>query len=264
LQALAAGRAQRIVALAETCSTNEAAKELARDGAPHGTVVIADSQTAGRGRLGRAWASAAGLGLWCSVLLRPPLSAASLGPLPLVAALAGAAAVETAGGPGIRCMLKWPNDLLIGCRKAGGILMESSAIGGSAASTPDFVVLGVGINVGHRLDDFPPELREQATSLWLEGAEETTPGQVGAAFVLLFDRLYRQFLAEGFGPLRASWLDAADLTGRDVRVTGLDGTLTGVAEGVDAQGRLLLRLSSGRVESISAGDISMRPDGGAD
>ena len=138
-------------------STNDAAKVLARAGAPAGTAVTAAAQTGGRGTKGRAWDSPPGLGLYVSVVFRPPTEAPAL--LPLAAGLAARAAVEKSAG--VEARLKWPNDLLWEGRKLGGILCESAFTGADL----DFSVVGIGINVGQEKGDFPEELRDRAVSL---------------------------------------------------------------------------------------------------
>ena len=148
----------RLVCLAVTDSTNRVAMEMAENGAKHGTVVVADAQTAGRGRMGRRWVSPAGKNLYVSLLLRPSVPTVDAPRLALVAGVALADAVEAVGVP---AALKWPNDLYCGGRKAAGILAEM-------ASDPDgvrHVVIGVGLNVNVVEDDFPPDLRGTATSL---------------------------------------------------------------------------------------------------
>ena len=142
----------------ETCpSTNDVAREMARAGAPEGTVVTADEQTAGRGTKGRSWHSARGKGLYVSVILRP--RTASIALLPLAAGLAARDAVETTHG--LEARLRWPNDVVFEGRKLGGILCESAFLG----NLPDYAILGTGLNLGQAEDDFPSELRPVAVSI---------------------------------------------------------------------------------------------------
>jgi BirA family biotin operon repressor/biotin-[acetyl-CoA-carboxylase] ligase len=146
-----------LVRLASCLSTNDEAKRLARQGAPGGTAVVADEQTAGRGTRGRLWHSPPGLGLYLSIILRPPIP--DLAGLPLRAAVAVRDAVRDATG--IAAEVKPPNDLVFGERKLGGILCESAFAGGE----PEFAIVGVGLNVGHGPGDFPPDLAATAVSL---------------------------------------------------------------------------------------------------
>ena len=159
-----------LVCLAVTDSTNRVAMEMAENGAKHGTVVVADAQTAGRGRMGRRWVSPAGKNLYVSLLLRPSVPTVDATRLALVAGVALADAVEAVGVP---ASLKWPNDLYCGGRKAAGILAEM-------ASDPDgvrHVVIGVGLNVNMEEADFPPDLRGTATSLRILRGEGIPPGR---------------------------------------------------------------------------------------
>lgn len=245
-----------IVSLEQASSTNDVARRLAVDGAAHGTLVVADGQTAGRGRLGRAWSSPLGLGLWCTLVIRPKTPLSGLGALPLAVALAVARAILAAAG--FRCGVKWPNDLVADHRKLGGVLSEASGAG-AASLPPDFVLAGVGVNVCQRAGDFPEDLRGRASSLLLEGLR-TTPAEIGAAFVREFDIIYRAFEEGGFGALRDEWVSLATVIGVPVRVCGAGREVRGIAVGVDEQGRLLLRTPSGENVAVAAGDVSLRPD----
>jgi len=150
--------------LAEVPSTNDAARDLARRGAAHGTVVVAEKQTQGRGTKGRPWHSPPGLGLYASFILRPEDSPVGRSLFPLLPLAVGLAALEAINDTaGVQVRLKWPNDLVSGKRKVGGILVESVTRG----RTPAFAVAGIGINVNHEESDFPEALRESATSLRL-------------------------------------------------------------------------------------------------
>jgi BirA family biotin operon repressor/biotin-[acetyl-CoA-carboxylase] ligase len=231
--------------LAETGSTNDDVLALARAGAPEGTVVVAEAQTTGRGRLDRTWTSPPRAGLTFSVLLRPAGPAHRRTWLPLLAGLAVQDAVARLGA--VPAALKWPNDLLVGedLDKAGGILAQADG---------DAVVLGIGLNVLTRRAELPPG----ATSLAAEGAECTDR-----------DPLLRAVL-RGLGTRYGAWSDGEDLrpayeavcdtVGREVRVQLPDGSaLTGTATGVDDTGRLRLDTPGG-ARAVSAGDVTrVRP-----
>lgn len=247
------GIGRPVVSLARTSSTNDHARSLARIGAAHGTSVVADRQTSGRGRLARVWFSPRGLGLWCSVILRPRIAAAHLGPLPLAAALAVARGIKAATG--FQCAVKWPNDLMAGDLKLGGILSEAAVAG--ERRPPEFVLLGIGVNVLQAADDFPPELRDRASSLLIEGFA-SGPAEVGAAVLRELDGVYRTFEEAGFAALKNGWVSLATMIGCRVRVSGAGGELTGIAEGIDEHGRLLLTTTSGRTVALAAGDLSLR------
>ena len=222
--------------LAETysriASTNDRVKELARSGAPEGTFVWADEQTAGRGRRGRQWASPPGVGLWCSLLVRPPLAAGQWTRLVGWAALAVAATVRRfVHGP---VGVKWPNDIVIGDRKGAGILLEVETPPGGNP-----FVVGIGLNVNHGEDEFPPALRQQATSLRL--ARETY-GPVSAAgdgcldrravlSVLLqeLERTYDEGLPQAFADVFDEMRRHSVTLGRHVHVVGSGETFRGEA-----------------------------------
>jgi BirA family biotin operon repressor/biotin-[acetyl-CoA-carboxylase] ligase len=230
-----------------TDSTNNDALAAARAGAPHGSVYFADEQLAGRGRGDHAWHSAAGEGLYVSVLLRPQIPAARLPLLPLAAGLAAAAAVRAASH--LTVDLRWPNDLLIGPRKTGGILVEASTEGSAVVSA----VVGIGINVHQR--SFDPGLSTPATSLDLE-AGLRIPRQ--PLLVSLLKSLEQEALAladaaaEKMVPARveqaSTWV-----RGQRVEVHGPQ-ACTGVTEGLDAHGFLLVRTERGMV-TVQTGGI---------
>jgi BirA family biotin operon repressor/biotin-[acetyl-CoA-carboxylase] ligase len=223
--------------LESVASTNDAARDLAQAGAAHGTAVVAREQTRGRGTKGRAWHSPAGLGLYASFIVRGPGGGPVPWPhlLPLAAGLAASDAI--AAGAGLEVRLKWPNDLVVGGRKLGGILSE--AVTGSASG--DFAVVGAGINVGHRPWDFPPELRDAATSLRIAG-------RAAVAVDALFDGLCRALdswynaLARGEKGRIVAAAEArlAFPPGRLVRVTTDAGTCRAVCRGLDPEGRLVV------------------------
>src|SRR5512143_243102 len=198
-----------IVILAVTDSTNRVAMEMAENGAKHGTVVVADAQTAGRGRMGRRWVSPAAKNLYVSLLLRPPVPTVDAPRLALVAGVALADAVEAVGVP---ASLKWPNDLYCGGRKAAGILAEM-------ASDPDgvrHVVIGVGINVNMVKTDFPPDLRGTATSLRIRAGRAYRRVDVLARLLDAFGTRYVEFLEGGFASLHEGWDRRDFLRGRRI------------------------------------------------
>jgi BirA family transcriptional regulator, biotin operon repressor / biotin---[acetyl-CoA-carboxylase] ligase len=211
-------------------STNERACALAAAGAPHGTLVTAAEQSAGRGRQGRTWTAAPGAALLMSVVLRPPAEG-----LPLAAAVAVCEAVEP------RCLIKWPNDVLVDGRKLAGILVEGRPQEGWA-------VLGIGLNVSTREEDFPAELRDTATSLAIAGAPETTAEAVLAPLLARLDARLRSPMEE----ILAEWRRRDALLGHAVRWDGGEGT----AAGIDADGSLLVDTGAGRV-ALGAGEVHL-------
>jgi BirA family biotin operon repressor/biotin-[acetyl-CoA-carboxylase] ligase len=230
-----------------TDSTNSDAIDAARIGAPHGSVYFADEQLAGRGRGDHAWHSAAGEGLYVSILLRPRTPAQSLPLLPLVAGLAAAEAIEAASG--LEVDLRWPNDLLIGPRKTGGILVEAHTEGNAVA----FAIVGIGINV-HQLA-FAPGLSTAATSLDL-GAKRRIPRQ--SLLVPLLKSLQREALAladVGTAETIPARVEQAStwVRGRSVDVHGPQ-ACTGITVGLDKHGFLQVRTGAGIV-TVQTGGI---------
>jgi BirA family transcriptional regulator, biotin operon repressor / biotin---[acetyl-CoA-carboxylase] ligase len=214
-----------------TDSTNERARELASAGVPHGTLVTSDEQTAGRGRQGRAWTAPPGSAVLMSVVLRDFDEL-----LPLAAAVATCEAVP------LDCRIKWPNDVWAGERKLAGILAE-------ARPQEGWAVLGIGLNV--TTGEFPPELRDIATSLRLEGAD-ADPDAVLAALVAALERRLDHDRAE----VLAAWRERDALKGRKVKWADGEGTATGI----DDSGALLVETEGGRV-SLEAGEVHLlRPD----
>jgi BirA family biotin operon repressor/biotin-[acetyl-CoA-carboxylase] ligase len=242
----------RVIHYEETVdSTNRVARELARSGAVEGTVVVADGQTAGRGRLGRAWFSPPGLNLYLSVVLRPSVPPARGPQLALVAASAVAATIVELSGA--RPAIKWPNDVLLGGRKVAGILTEMD----SEADRVAFVVVGIGINLNMTREALTPELRPIATSLRDEIGREIDRAAFAGRLLAELERRYGRYTAEGFGALREEWESYSCLTGREVRVVGGNGRTDGRVLGIDEQGALRLRGADGVVRQILAGDVTV-------
>ncbi len=231
-------------------STNARAAAMAESGAPEGTAVVADTQTAGRGRMGRRWESPAGINLYVSLLLRPPIPPQEAPKLTVVTGVALAEAVEEVAGVAAR--LKWPNDLYLGERKAAGILAEMSA-------DPDrlrHVVIGVGLNVNSLPAHFPEPIREKATSLRIAGGRTFRRAEVLARFLDRFARGYSAFLAEGFPEALAGWRRRSLLDGRRVLLRHRETELWGTARGVDGEGRLVfLPDGAARPERIVSGEV---------
>jgi BirA family biotin operon repressor/biotin-[acetyl-CoA-carboxylase] ligase len=233
-----------------TDSTNTRAVELAGKGAPHATVICADAQTGGQGRLGRKWESPPGVNLYLSLLLRPPIAPLRVPQLTLVTAVALAAAVEDVSG--LRSKLKWPNDLYLDGRKAAGILAEMSA-------DPDRVrhaVIGVGLNVNAESSAFPGELREKATSLKILAGRAFRRVEVLARFLDSFAECYGAFLSGGFKSLLPDWNRWDVLSGKRVLLRHGGEEARGRVLGVDESGLLLFRREgASRLEKVASGEI---------
>ena len=233
-------------------STNLVLKNLAREGAEDGTVVVADSQGTGRGRMERAFFSPPGKGIWVSILLRPTFLPQDAPKCTLMAAVAVARAMEAFG---LRAEIKWPNDILHDGRKLVGILTEMSA----EMDRVNYVVIGIGINVNIAPEDFPAELRAIATSLMqMKGAPMPRVAFLQELLRAL-DDLYTSVQHEGFAPVLAAWREYAVTLGQEVRVIGPAGeAFEGVAADIDAEGALLVDTAEGR-RRVLAGDVSIRP-----
>ena len=238
-----------------TGSTNADLMDLARAGAPEGVVVVADRQTAGRGRLGRRWESPPGGNLYMSVLLRPP---ATLSPsrAPSFTLAAGVALARTVRAvTGLTPQLKWPNDVLLGGKKAAGILIEMT----SDQECVRELIVGIGINVNIRSSEFPDEVRTIATSLCEHGGRSYSRVELAAALLRELASVYEHFLApDGLAPLLAEWERWAQLAGRRVEATTTTGPVVGEALGLDAEGRLLVRPDGQKTPLIiTAGDLAV-------
>jgi BirA family biotin operon repressor/biotin-[acetyl-CoA-carboxylase] ligase len=233
----------------EIGSTSDRAKELADEGAEHGEVVIAEAQTSGRGRRGRAWASPPRRNLYFSVVLRPDLPPARAPELTLVASLAICDALRQAG---VEAGIKWPNDLLASGKKIAGILTELAA----EPDRVDWVVLGAGVNVNTRREDFPEEVRGEATSVLLERGQPAPRVLFAAACFTALESWLDRHAEEGFEVIREAWRERTVTLGREVSVKVDGRELVGVAEDIDEAGALLVRTPAG-VERILSGDVAL-------
>ena len=254
---LSAGLATRrigtsIICLKETESTNQVAFKMAEEGAAEGTVVIADAQTAGKGRLGRIWLSPAGVNLYCSVVLRPAIAPMAACQLTFLSVVAVARAIQ--GCTTLQPQIKWPNDILINGKKVAGLLNEMNA----ETEKVNFVVLGIGVNLNLKMSSISESLlRHPATSLLEEGGVEVDRLAFTRSLLIELDRLYDVFLREGEGPVRAEWLERSAIQGRSVKVSQGEREFTGVVQGVDSFGALLVQLSDGKVETVLSGDVAL-------
>ncbi len=228
-------------------STNTVLKEMARQGAPHGSVCLCECQTAGRGRLDRTWSSPEGQGVWISVLLRPDIAPESAPLITFCVALAMTQAVrETAG---IDARIKWPNDVVAQRRKLCGILLE---MGFDASGM--YVVAGAGLNV--RRGAYPPELADRAVSVE-ELADAPDRSVIVAEYLAALEKALGRLEREGFEGIEADYRAQSCTLGSAVRVIGAE-DFTGVAEAIDGTGALLVRREDGALQRVLAGDVSVR------
>lgn len=228
----------------ELSSTNDEAKRLAHEGAAEGTVVIAERQTAGRGRRGRAWASVPG-NLFLSVVLRPRIAPAAAPPLAPAIGLAVALAVEDVAP--LAAELKWPNDVRVGGRKVAGVLTESMVAGSSLNA----VIAGIGLNVGAEL---PAELAEIATTLSREAVRNVRRSEVEEALLARIADVYGRFLAGGFPALHDEWSERDCLKGQPVTIDAGGSRVEGEGRGIAEDGAYLVRTASGETR-VTAGEV---------
>lgn len=230
-------------------STNDVAKELARQGAPEGTLVVAEEQTGGRGRLGRAWHSPPG-GLWFSLILRPPVSPAATQSLPVLLSLAVTDGVAAFLLPSVE--VKWPNDIVYQGKKVGGILVEL----GAEAEAVHFVVAGIGLNVN--ITSFPAPLEKTATSLQKIAGKALSRPQLLSAILAAAERYYSRWCREGFAPFREDYEHRLCLLGREVEICCGGSITRGTVAGVDAEGRLVLVSPDGTKQRFVGGEVTFK------
>lgn len=237
-------------------STNTYAMQLAREGASEGTVVVADTQSGGKGRLGRAWVSPAGVNLYCSTILRPSVPAEFAPQMNLVAAVAVAEAIVEVCG--ITPTIKWPNDVLLKGKKVCGILSEMQT-SQTSEDTLKAIVVGIGVNLNVRRDAFPEELREKASSVLLSTGELVERGVFAASLLTHLEQSYFLWAQEGFTVLRAAWERyASDLIGKHIAVAAPERVVSGRVLGIDTDGALLVReQSTNACRRIVAGDVTV-------
>ena len=241
---------KQLVSLVLTTSTNAEAFRLAEDGAVEGTVVTADEQNKGRGRLGRTWLSPPGANLYCSIILRPHIKPFEAPQLTFLSAVAVARAIEQATG--LKPEIKWPNDVLIGGKKVAGLLNEMSA----ETDGINFVILGIGVNLNMTADQLPDGLRHPATSLYIEGRTKVGRARFTALFLNELDRLYAGFLDCGFAQVRREWQERCNAAGREVVVSNHGcADIRGTFVGIDSDGALLVQYPGGTIERILSGDV---------
>lgn len=233
-------------------STNTHARELARQGAPHGTVLLADSQTGGRGRMGRQFHSPAGSGIYMSVILRPNCRPGEIMHLTCAAAVAMTHAIARATGADVG--IKWTNDLVFGKRKLGGILTE---LGLKPDGTLDYAIIGVGINCCQKPGDFPEDIRSMATSLAQITGEPVSRAKLAAAMMDAFFTM-SQTLFTGREGMLTEYRQRCVTLGQEISVLQGDTLRHGKALDIDGSGALIMENPSGTQEVLRSGEVSIR------
>ena len=234
-------------------STNMYIKREADAGLEDGTVVIADEQTAGRGRLGRGWVSSRGKGIWMSVLLRPQIDPSDASKLTLAAACAVCRGIRTVCG--LEAAIKWPNDIVIGGKKVCGILTEMNA----EMDGINYLVVGIGINANLEADDFGEELKQLATSLRIELGNNIERKYLAAAVINELDKIYGSFVRSGnIADIMPEYRESSAVIGKQVRLLQKGSELIGKAVGINEDGQLIIELEDGTRKEVMSGEVSVR------
>lgn len=231
-------------------STNTVAAELFEK-TSEGAVILADGQERGRGRLGRTWISPAGVNIHMSVILRPKTELRDATLITIMAAVACASGLRKATG--LDVSIKWPNDLMVSDKKLGGILTDIKTEKGTIIAA----IVGIGINVNSNTDTFPQEVNKTATSVKKETGDLSSREEITIAVLIEMDKWYAILQGEDRTMLLSEWKRLTSTLGKKVAVTLGEETLSGVAEAIDGEGRLLLKLPSGEIKRISSGDLTV-------
>ena len=235
-------------------STNRVARELAGEDKPHGFAVLAGSQMAGRGRLGKAWQSPSGKGLYCTILVRPELAVEDYSKITLTAGLAVSLALEEICQ--LQSQLKWPNDIYISGRKCGGILVETSAFEGT--DERNFALVGIGVNINGERNALAPVLRKSATSVFIETGKQYDILSIFTEIRVRLLQLLSQLANEGFASILNQWRERDMLQGRWMKwVTPAGDVVYGESLGVDSSGILMVRDQGGMSHEVLSGDVTL-------
>jgi BirA family biotin operon repressor/biotin-[acetyl-CoA-carboxylase] ligase len=232
-------------------STQTEAHRLVANGSGHGTLIIAERQTSGRGRMGRPWHSPAGLGIWMSLVITPQLTLPFAPQITLLTAVALCRTIRK--NYQVDIGIKWPNDLLIKGRKVSGILVESSG----EDERIRYMVVGVGIGCNLESEDYPEELREIATSLTMETGVRIDRTQLIAGFLQQFEELYGLYLEKGFAPIRTLWESLSVSLHKPIHILSGGEWIEGIALGIDEMGALIIRQSNGEALHVYSGETNI-------
>lgn len=238
---------REIIHFQQTDSTNLRARELADQGAPEGTLVVAERQTQGRGRKGRTWFSPQGAGIYASLILRPSISPHEATRITFLTAVAVAESLLQLTDLDVR--IKWPNDILVKGKKLAGILTEISAERGLL----DYAVVGLGMNVN--TSDFPEEVSHRATSILIEAGKRFPRTDLLRGYLREEESCLGRLRTDGFEPILRRWKELADTIGKEIRVEMMDATYEGWVEDIDPEGVLILKDRKGGSHRIVSGDV---------
>ncbi len=244
---------RRVIYLDKVDSTNTYAKKLAEEPFHDGTAVIAEEQSAGRGRLGRHWVSPTGKGIWMSLLLKPEILPADAPKLTIVAAYSVVKALRACCG--LEAGIKWPNDIVANGRKLCGILTEMSA----EEDEIKYVVIGIGINANLEPGDFGPEISSVATSICIEKGGDIPRKLITASVLNEFEKAYTEFIKDGsIAFLLPEYKQSSAVLGKEVRIISKKEETTGLALDINEEGQLIVRLRDGSIREIMSGEVSVR------
>ncbi|MFS0656553.1 biotin--[acetyl-CoA-carboxylase] ligase [Bacillus sp. 179-C3.3 HS] len=234
----------------QVSSTQLIAHDLVNEGVPHGTLVVSDHQTEGKGRLQRTWYSPNSTGIWMSFIVRPDIPLHQAPQMTLLASVAITEAIRQQTG--LSASIKWPNDIMLNGKKVVGILTELKA----EADQVHAVIIGPGINVNQTVDDFPDDLKDIATSLRMELGKKVDRAALIQSIMYHFEKRYDEYVTHGFEPIKQLWEDYTTTTGQHIIARTINGQYTGKALGINDEGVLLLETSDG-IQKIYSADIEL-------
>ncbi|MBQ1992276.1 MAG: biotin--[Clostridia bacterium] len=241
--------AKKLVYLPDVDSTNQEVKRIASD-YPHGTAVVAEYQTTGKGRLGRIWSSPKGTGLWFSILLKPEIAPEQLAGITLACGLGVCKAIRQYTG--LNALIKWPNDIIVGNKKICGILTEMKA----EADKIIYAVAGIGINVNTA--EFDEDIKHKATSLSIEANTAVDRAELFKEIMLCLEKSFDDYFSEPDSAISDEYIKLCATLGRNVAVARGNTTFNGKAVGVEATGDLLVEISDGTVIKVSSGEVTVQ------
>lgn len=244
---------QHLKFLEQVDSTNLYAKKIAEGGFEDGTIIMADEQLKGKGRMGRAWSSPKGKGIWMTIMLKPKISPADAAKITLLTACAVCQGIEEICG--IYPKIKWPNDIVINGKKLCGILTEMSA----EMDEINYLIIGIGINVNLELAEFPQELQAIATSIKIEKGDSVIRKELAAAIINKFESYYKVFIETGsIKGYIMEYKKKSAILNKEVRVTSSFQELQGTVVDISEEGQLILKLGDGSIKEIISGEVSVR------